>query len=111
MTEAHVERTDDDSDSEEQNKGADASPAISSQPQRVALFPGVDPSALKVGFNLNRGHNIVSLSQHLRNSQPQDIGLHRRDRKSTLYRSAVAVLLCTFEIHFHFSLSCHVLAN
>ncbi|XP_042345001.1 calponin homology domain-containing protein DDB_G0272472 [Plectropomus leopardus] len=46
-TEAKVESKDDDSDSEEQAKGADASPAVSSQPQRVALFPGMDPSALK----------------------------------------------------------------
>uniref|UniRef100_A0AAQ6IR35 Tankyrase 1-binding protein C-terminal domain-containing protein n=1 Tax=Anabas testudineus TaxID=64144 RepID=A0AAQ6IR35_ANATE len=45
-TEAKVESKDD-SDSEEQNKGADASPAVSSQPQRIALFPGVDPSSLK----------------------------------------------------------------
>lgn len=56
MTEAQVKSKDDDSDSEEQNKGADASPAVSSQPQRIALFPGVDPSALKVGLNLIRTH-------------------------------------------------------
>lgn len=56
MTEAQVESKDDDSDSEEQNKGADASPAVSSQPQRIALFPGVDPSALKVDFNLIHSH-------------------------------------------------------
>ncbi|XP_029618465.1 plectin isoform X2 [Salmo trutta] len=37
-----------DSDSEEQERGADPrSAAASSQPQRVALFPGMDPSALK----------------------------------------------------------------
>ncbi|XP_041756766.1 uncharacterized protein KIAA1671 isoform X2 [Coregonus clupeaformis] len=36
-----------DSDSEEQARGADPrSAAASSQPQRVALFPGMDPSAL-----------------------------------------------------------------
>lgn len=62
MTEAKVESKDD-SDSEEQNKGADASPAVSSQPQRIALFPGVDPSSLKVSFNLicthlGFGHSI-----------------------------------------------------
>ncbi|XP_041718338.2 uncharacterized protein si:ch73-138n13.1 [Coregonus clupeaformis] len=37
-----------DSDSEEQERGADPrSAAASSQPQRVALFPGMDPSTLK----------------------------------------------------------------
>ncbi|XP_055742592.1 uncharacterized protein KIAA1671-like [Salvelinus fontinalis] len=37
-----------DSDSEEQERGVDPrSAAASSQPQRVALFPGMDPSALK----------------------------------------------------------------
>ncbi|XP_070759968.1 calponin homology domain-containing protein DDB_G0272472 [Enoplosus armatus] len=46
-TEAKVESKDDDLDPEEQAKGADASPAVASQPQRVALFPGMDPSALK----------------------------------------------------------------
>ncbi|XP_059193560.1 calponin homology domain-containing protein DDB_G0272472 [Centropristis striata] len=46
-TEAKVESKEDDSDSEEQAKGADASAAVSSQPQRVALFPGMDTSALK----------------------------------------------------------------
>ncbi|XP_076020789.1 uncharacterized protein LOC143011701 isoform X2 [Genypterus blacodes] len=36
------------SDSEEQVRGADGGPAAtSSQPQRVPLFPGIDPSALK----------------------------------------------------------------
>ncbi|XP_028434457.1 calponin homology domain-containing protein DDB_G0272472 isoform X2 [Perca flavescens] len=46
-TEAKAESKDDDSDSEERARGADASPAVSSQPQRVAMFPGMDPSALK----------------------------------------------------------------
>ncbi|XP_068460589.1 uncharacterized protein KIAA1671 isoform X2 [Clinocottus analis] len=46
-TEAKVETKDDDSDMEEQARGADVSPAVSSQPQRIALFPGMDPSALK----------------------------------------------------------------
>ncbi|XP_056232197.1 trichohyalin isoform X1 [Seriola aureovittata] len=46
-TEAKVESKDDDSDSEEQARGADAHPAVASPPQRVALFPGMDPSALK----------------------------------------------------------------
>nr|XP_015827515.2 titin homolog [Nothobranchius furzeri] len=32
---------------EEKIRGADPGPAVVSQPQRVALFPGVDPSALK----------------------------------------------------------------
>lgn len=46
-TEAKVESKDDDSDSEERARGADAGPVVASQPQRVALFPGMDPSALK----------------------------------------------------------------
>uniref|UniRef100_A0A665SZG1 Calponin homology domain-containing protein DDB_G0272472-like n=1 Tax=Echeneis naucrates TaxID=173247 RepID=A0A665SZG1_ECHNA len=41
------ESKDSDSDSEEQARGADTSPAVAAQPQRVALFPGMDPSALK----------------------------------------------------------------
>ncbi|XP_041854988.1 protein piccolo isoform X2 [Melanotaenia boesemani] len=45
-TEAKPEK-DDDSESEERARGADAGPAVASQSQRVALFPGVDPSALK----------------------------------------------------------------
>jgi len=48
MTEAKVEIKDDDSDSEEPARGADTSPAVSSQPQRIAMFPGMDPSVLKV---------------------------------------------------------------
>lgn len=51
MTEAKVVSKDDDSDSEEQNKEADVSPAVASQPQRIALFPGVDPSTLKVNLD------------------------------------------------------------
>ncbi|XP_019221031.1 calponin homology domain-containing protein DDB_G0272472 isoform X1 [Oreochromis niloticus] len=46
-TEAKAQSKDDDSDSEEKPRGADAAPAVASQPQRVALFPGMDPSALK----------------------------------------------------------------
>ncbi|XP_034547458.1 protein piccolo [Notolabrus celidotus] len=46
-TEPKVEVKDDDSDSEEPARGADTTPAVSSQPQRVALFPGMDPVALK----------------------------------------------------------------
>ncbi|XP_073323066.1 uncharacterized protein KIAA1671 homolog isoform X2 [Pagrus major] len=46
-TEAKPERKDDDSDSEETTRGADGGSAVASQPQRVALFPGMDPSALK----------------------------------------------------------------
>ncbi|KAM7391700.1 hypothetical protein PAMP_022367 [Pampus punctatissimus] len=45
-TEEKVESKNDDSDSEQQPR-PDASPAVASQPQRIALFPGVDPSALK----------------------------------------------------------------
>lgn len=36
------------SDSEEQAKGTDSRTSSVSQPQRVALFPGMDPSALMV---------------------------------------------------------------
>ncbi|KAM9393273.1 uncharacterized protein KZ484_004471 [Pholidichthys leucotaenia] len=47
-TEAKPETKDSDSDSEEQkSRGADSGHAATAQPQRVALFPGVDPSALK----------------------------------------------------------------
>ncbi|XP_024273144.2 trichohyalin isoform X3 [Oncorhynchus tshawytscha] len=46
-TEDKVKSSKKDSDSEEQARGADPhSAAASSQPQRVALFPGMDPSAL-----------------------------------------------------------------
>lgn len=47
VTEERVGKKNDDSDSEEHAR-AEASPAVASQPQRVALFPGMDPSALKV---------------------------------------------------------------
>ncbi|XP_032434061.1 nuclear-pore anchor [Xiphophorus hellerii] len=46
-TEAKAESKNDDSESEEPAKRAEAGPAGPPQPQRVALFPGVDPSALK----------------------------------------------------------------
>lgn len=51
-TEDNIESSkQEDSDSEEQERGADPrSAAASSQPQRVALFPGMDPSALKVSL-------------------------------------------------------------
>ena len=57
MTEAKVESKDADSDSEERARGAkargaEAGPAVSSQPQRIPLFTGLDPSALKVGLNI-----------------------------------------------------------
>ncbi|XP_076586711.1 uncharacterized protein LOC143320726 [Chaetodon auriga] len=45
-TEAKVESKDEDSDSE-QTRAAESSPAVAAQPQRIALFPGMDPSALK----------------------------------------------------------------
>lgn len=48
IKEAKAESKDNDSDSEEQSKGPDAGPAFASQPQRITLFPGMDPSALKV---------------------------------------------------------------
>ncbi|XP_051923510.1 trichohyalin isoform X2 [Hippocampus zosterae] len=43
-----VERKMDEVDSEEQARGADAAATFDSQPQRIALFPGVDSQALKV---------------------------------------------------------------
>ncbi|XP_029916516.1 titin homolog [Myripristis murdjan] len=46
-TEEKVESKQEDSDSEEQARGVDPRSAAASQPQRVALFPGMDPSALK----------------------------------------------------------------
>ncbi|XP_010781160.1 protein piccolo [Notothenia coriiceps] len=51
-TEAKVESKDNDCDSEERARGAEAGPAVSSQPQRIPLFTGLDPSALKA--NLRR---------------------------------------------------------
>lgn len=52
-TETKVSRKDPDpdSDSEELPRGADSGPAVSSQPPRVALFPGVDASALKASLS------------------------------------------------------------
>uniref|UniRef100_A0A3Q2XWG3 Trichohyalin-like n=1 Tax=Hippocampus comes TaxID=109280 RepID=A0A3Q2XWG3_HIPCM len=47
-TEEKVERKMDEVDSEEQARGADAAATFASQPQRIALFPGVDSQALKV---------------------------------------------------------------
>ncbi|XP_036953043.1 calponin homology domain-containing protein DDB_G0272472 isoform X2 [Acanthopagrus latus] len=46
-TEAKPESKDSDSDAEETTRGADGGSAVASQPQRIALFPGMDPSALK----------------------------------------------------------------
>ncbi|KAL0186651.1 hypothetical protein M9458_018321, partial [Cirrhinus mrigala] len=40
-------KQDEESDSEEQPKGIESRTSSVSQPQRVALFPGMDPSALK----------------------------------------------------------------
>lgn len=48
LAEERAETKKDDSEPEEQAGGADASPAVAPQPQRIALFPGVDPLALKV---------------------------------------------------------------
>lgn len=48
LTERKVGLKDSALDSEELTRGPDSSPAVSSQPPRVALFPGVDSSALKV---------------------------------------------------------------
>lgn len=56
-TDSKVERKDSDSDNEEPIRGADSSPALPSQPQRVALFPGMDPSVLKVGGVLPLVHS------------------------------------------------------
>ncbi|KAM7019044.1 uncharacterized protein LKV04_009113 isoform 1-T2 [Tautogolabrus adspersus] len=46
-TEPKVEVKDEESDSEEPTRGADTASAIASQPQRIAMFPGMDPSVLK----------------------------------------------------------------
>lgn len=51
LTETNVSQKDSDSDSEERTRGPDSGPAVSSQPPRVALFPGVDASALKVSVS------------------------------------------------------------
>ena len=62
-----MENKQEESDSEEQARGADSRSAASSQPQRVALFPGMDPSALKVctsrviQFSLMQG--LITLDQ------------------------------------------------
>lgn len=48
--EVKVERKMDEVDSEEQARGADAAATFASQPQRIALFPGVDSQALKVNI-------------------------------------------------------------
>lgn len=48
LTETKVGLKDSALDSEELTRGPDSSAAVSSQPPRVALFPGVDASALKV---------------------------------------------------------------
>lgn len=50
-TETKVSRKDSDSDLEELTRGPDSGPAVSSQPPRVALFPGVDASALKASLS------------------------------------------------------------
>ncbi|XP_021166017.2 protein PRRC2C isoform X1 [Fundulus heteroclitus] len=72
-TEAKAENKDDDSESEEPAKGADAGPAVPSQPQRVALFPGVDASALKAqlkkrGDSDNQPDGPVPSPSHLSRS-------------------------------------------
>jgi len=57
-------KQEEESDSEEQAKGIDSRTSSVSQPQRVALFPGMDPSALKVrllGFGI-RGRRLVCLN-------------------------------------------------
>ncbi|XP_071374885.1 uncharacterized protein KIAA1671 isoform X2 [Centroberyx affinis] len=46
-TEEKAESKQEDSDSEEQARGIDHRSAAASQPQRIQLFPGMDPSALK----------------------------------------------------------------
>lgn len=47
-TETKVGLKDSALDSEELTRGPDSSPVVASQPPRVALFPGVDASVLKV---------------------------------------------------------------
>ncbi|XP_070821158.1 capping protein-inhibiting regulator of actin dynamics [Chaetodon trifascialis] len=57
-TEAKAESKDEDSDSEQQTRAAESVPAVAAQPQRVALFPGMDPSALKAQLK-KRGDSDV----------------------------------------------------
>ncbi|KAM6944873.1 uncharacterized protein PEZ65_002618 isoform 1-T1 [Lycodopsis pacificus] len=81
-TEAKVESKDDDS-SEEPAKGVDASPAVSSQPQRVALFPGMDPSALKAQLK-KRGDS----DNQIDGSTPSPSQLSRSPKSPFLRRAA-----------------------
>lgn len=50
LAETKVAHRDSGSDSEELTRGPDSGLAVSSQPPRVALFPGVDALALKVSL-------------------------------------------------------------
>ncbi|KAK9522393.1 hypothetical protein VZT92_018861 [Zoarces viviparus] len=81
-TEAKVENKDDDS-SEEPAKGVDASPAVSSQPQRVALFPGMDPSALKAQLRKR-----VDSDNQIDGSTPSPSQLSRSPKSPFLGRAA-----------------------
>ncbi|XP_068559916.1 calponin homology domain-containing protein DDB_G0272472 [Cebidichthys violaceus] len=82
-TEAKVESKDDDSSSEEPAKEADASPAVSSQPQRVALFPGMDPSALKAQLK-KRGDS----DNQINGATPSPSQLSRSPKSPFLPRAA-----------------------
>lgn len=85
-TEAKVEIKDDDSNSEEQTRGVDLPPAAASQPQRVALFPGMDPSALKAQLKKRSDSDIQTEAPAPSPSQPS------RSPKSPFLPRAARVL-------------------
>ncbi|KAM9743110.1 uncharacterized protein ACNS7B_010727 [Menidia menidia] len=81
-----AENKDDDSESEEQARGADGGPAVASQPQRIALFPGVDPSALKAQLKKRGDSDNQIEATSLSPSQPS------RSPKSPFLPRAARVL-------------------
>ncbi|KAL3063053.1 hypothetical protein OYC64_002770 [Pagothenia borchgrevinki] len=87
-TEAKVESKDADSDSEERARGAkargaEAGPAVSSQPQRIPLFTGLDPSALKANLR-RRGESDGQMD----GSTPSPSQLSRSPKSPFLPRAA-----------------------
>lgn len=87
-TETKVSRKDpdSDSDSEELARGPDSGPAVSSQPPRVALFPGVDASALKAQLKKRADSDNHSEGAALLQPQPS------RSPKSPFLPRAARVL-------------------
>ncbi|XP_033946405.1 uncharacterized protein KIAA1671 [Pseudochaenichthys georgianus] len=80
-TEAKVESKD--ADSEERARGAEAGPAVSSQPQRIPLFTGMDPSALKANLR-RRGESDGQMD----GSTPSPSQLSRSPKSPFLPRAA-----------------------